>query len=139
MACSAQSRNCDTREFRTAEPAGTPAPKAHTVRDLRTPPPNRSRFSRLLIPRFIANQSSSRSRGSGTLYWFSKNGRQIPLICSQKTDLLVITDWNMPDRGGLELCKHIPGDFPDCCCHLILLTGNSNKELETMMILLLTL
>jgi DNA-binding NarL/FixJ family response regulator len=34
----------------------------------------------------------------------------------------------MPDMGGLELRKHIRCDFPDCYCHLILLTSNSEKE-----------
>jgi two-component system cell cycle response regulator len=41
---------------------------------------------------------------------------------------VVITDWNMPDMEGLELCKRIRNDFPDCYRHLILLTSNSNKE-----------
>jgi sigma-B regulation protein RsbU (phosphoserine phosphatase) len=30
--------------------------------------------------------------------------------------------------GRLEVCKRIRRDFPDCCCDLILLTSNSEKE-----------
>lgn len=34
----------------------------------------------------------------------------------------------MPDIGGLELCRRVRQDFPDCYCHLIVLTSNSEKE-----------
>jgi two-component system, cell cycle response regulator len=59
---------------------------------------------------------------------FAKNGREALDLFAKHQPALVITDWNMPDMGGLELCKNIRRDFPDCYCHLILLTGNSEKE-----------
>jgi diguanylate cyclase (GGDEF)-like protein len=59
---------------------------------------------------------------------FAKNGREALDLFSKHQPAVIITDWNMPDIGGLELCRRIRQDFPDCYCHLILLTSNSNKE-----------
>jgi two-component system, cell cycle response regulator len=59
---------------------------------------------------------------------FGKNGREALDLFAKHQPAVVITDWNMPDMGGLELCQHIRRDFPNCYCHLILLTSNSEKE-----------
>ena len=77
------------------------------------------------IYRKLVEQSLSRERYA---VLFSKNGREALDLFAKYQPAVVITDWNMPDMGGLELCKRIRSDFPDCYCHLILLTSNSNKE-----------
>ena len=41
---------------------------------------------------------------------------------------VVITDWDMPDIGGLELCRRIRCDFQGFYSHLILLTSNTDKR-----------
>ena len=89
----------------------------------RTPPPNRSRLSRSMTPRFIANQSSRRFPREYAVL-FSKNGREALDLFYKRRPAAVLPAWNMPDRGGLESCKRIRSDFPDGYCHLILLTGN---------------
>jgi len=77
------------------------------------------------IYRKLVEQSLSAERYAVV---FAKNGREALDLFVKYQPALVITDWNMPDMGGLELCKNIRRDFPDCYCHLILLTGNSEKE-----------
>src|ERR1035438_5608500 len=77
------------------------------------------------IYRKLVEQSLSAERYA---VLFAKNGREALGLFVEHQPALVITDWNMPDMGGLELCKSIRRDFPDCYCHLILLTGNSEKE-----------
>jgi diguanylate cyclase (GGDEF)-like protein len=59
---------------------------------------------------------------------FAKNGREALDLFARHQPVVVITDWSMPDIGGLELCRRIHQDFPDCYCHLILLTSNTDKE-----------
>jgi two-component system cell cycle response regulator len=59
---------------------------------------------------------------------FAKNGHDALDLFAKHQPSVVITDWDMPRIGGLEVCKRIRRDFPDCCCHLILLTSNSEKE-----------
>jgi len=77
------------------------------------------------IYRKLVDQSLSRERYA---VLFAKNGREALDLFAKHQPTVVITDWNMPDMEGLKLCKHIRSDFPDCYCHLILLTSNSNKE-----------
>ncbi len=77
------------------------------------------------IYRKLVEQSLSAERYAAL---FAKNGREALDLFAKNQPAVVITDWNMPDMGGLELCKHIRRDFPDCYCHLILLTSNSEKE-----------
>jgi two-component system cell cycle response regulator len=64
----------------------------------------------------------------GCAILFATNGREALDLFAKHQPTLVITDWNMPDMEGLELCKRIRRDFPDCYCYLILLTSNSGKE-----------
>ena len=77
------------------------------------------------IYRKLVEQSLS---GERYAVLFAKNGREALDLFAKDQPAVVITDWNMPDIGGLELCKQIRRDFPDCYCHLILLTSNSEKE-----------
>ena len=66
--------------------------------------------------------------GAGYNVLFAKNGRQALDLFAQHRPAVVITDWSMPDIGGLELCRCIRRDFQDFHSHLILLTGNTDKE-----------
>jgi diguanylate cyclase (GGDEF)-like protein len=59
---------------------------------------------------------------------FAKNGREALELYAQHAPALVITDWTMPDIGGLELCKKIRQDFQQHFAHIILLTSNTDKE-----------
>ena len=59
---------------------------------------------------------------------FAKNGREALDLFAKHQPAVVISDWGMPDIGGLELCRRIRRDFRDFHSHLILLTGNSDKE-----------
>jgi CheY-like chemotaxis protein len=69
------------------------------------------------IYRKLVEQSLS---GERYAVLFAKNGREALDLFAKHQPAVVITDWNMPDMGGLELRKHIRCDFPDCYCHLIL-------------------
>jgi two-component system, cell cycle response regulator len=59
---------------------------------------------------------------------FAKNGREALTLFAEHQPAVVITDWNMPDMEGLDLCRHIRRDAPDFHSHLILLSGNADKE-----------
>jgi len=59
---------------------------------------------------------------------FAKNGREALDLYAKHAPALVITDWTMPDIGGLELCKKIRQDFQQHFAHIILLTSNTDKE-----------
>ncbi|MFY9792950.1 MAG: diguanylate cyclase [Candidatus Sulfotelmatobacter sp.] len=58
---------------------------------------------------------------------FAKNGRAALDLFAEHRPAVVITDWDMPDIGGLELCRRIRRDFQEFHSHLILLTGNTDK------------
>jgi len=59
---------------------------------------------------------------------FAKDGREALDLFVEHRPAVVITDWSMPDIGGLELCRRIRQDFQQCPSHLILLTSNTDKE-----------
>jgi two-component system, cell cycle response regulator len=59
---------------------------------------------------------------------FAKNGREALDLFAKHQPAVVITDWSMPEIGGLELCRRIRQDFLDFHSHIILLTSNSDKE-----------
>jgi diguanylate cyclase (GGDEF)-like protein len=59
---------------------------------------------------------------------FATNGREALDLFAEHQPAVVITDWSMPDIGGLELCRRIRRDFQGFHSHLILLTSDSNKE-----------
>ena len=43
---------------------------------------------------------------------FAKNGSQAIELFSANRPALLITDWEMPDITGIELCERIRRDFP---------------------------
>ena len=59
---------------------------------------------------------------------FANNGREALALFAEHDPAVVITDWDMPDIGGLELCKRIRREFQGSYSHLILLSGNTDKE-----------
>src|SRR5580704_10020243 len=59
---------------------------------------------------------------------FAKDGREALDLFAEHRPAVVITDWSMPDIGGLELCRRIRQDFQDFHSHIILLTSNTEKE-----------
>jgi diguanylate cyclase (GGDEF)-like protein len=77
------------------------------------------------IYRKLVEQSLS---GERYAVLFAKNGREALDLFARHQPAVVITDWSMPDIGGLELCRRIRQDFLDFHSHIILLTSNSDKE-----------
>jgi len=59
---------------------------------------------------------------------FAKGGREALGLFAEHQPAVVITDWDMPDIGGLELCRRIRREFQGFYSHLILLSSNINKE-----------
>jgi diguanylate cyclase (GGDEF)-like protein len=59
---------------------------------------------------------------------FAKDGREALSLFAEHQPAVVITDWDMPDIGGLELCKRIRRDFQSFYSHLILLSANTDKQ-----------
>src|SRR5438270_2887445 len=59
---------------------------------------------------------------------FAKDGRQASELLTQHRPALVITDWEMPDLTGIELCGLIRGEQRSSYTYIILLTGNANKD-----------
>jgi two-component system, cell cycle response regulator len=59
---------------------------------------------------------------------FAKTGSQALEIFEHGHPDLVITDWNMPDRTGIELCQRIRASGPEPYTYVILLTGKAEKE-----------
>jgi diguanylate cyclase (GGDEF)-like protein len=58
---------------------------------------------------------------------FAKNGREASVLLAEHHPALVITDWEMPDITGIELCGQIrsgQGSY----IYIILLTSNTNKD-----------
>jgi two-component system, cell cycle response regulator len=76
------------------------------------------------IYRKLVEQSLSGERYS---VLFAKNGRTALEMFAEHQPAVVITDWEMPDIGGLELCRRIRSDFQGLHSHLILLTANTDK------------
>ncbi|HEX3106827.1 MAG TPA: diguanylate cyclase [Terriglobales bacterium] len=59
---------------------------------------------------------------------FARNGRQASELLVEHSPALVITDWEMPDLTGIELCGLIRGEQRISYTYIILLTGNANKN-----------
>jgi diguanylate cyclase (GGDEF)-like protein len=59
---------------------------------------------------------------------FAKSGNQAIEIFEHGHPDLVITDWNMPDLTGIELCQKIRASESTSYTYVILLTGKAEKE-----------
>src|SRR3984957_15881568 len=59
---------------------------------------------------------------------FAENGEEALNLFSSHSPSIVITDWNMPDLSGLELCKRIRAQANFPYTYIIVLTSNSEKE-----------
>ena len=58
---------------------------------------------------------------------FASNGREAFEMLVEHQPRLVVTDWEMPDTSGIELCRKIREE-PDCYTYIILLTSNTDKD-----------
>ncbi len=58
----------------------------------------------------------------------ANNGRQAVDLFAKYHPQLVITDWEMPDITGIELCERIRRDFPTSYTYLIILTGMTDTD-----------
>jgi two-component system, cell cycle response regulator len=58
----------------------------------------------------------------------AKDGREAMELFAQHLPPLVITDWQMPDLSGIELCQKIRAEYQNAYTYLILLTGMSEKD-----------
>lgn len=59
---------------------------------------------------------------------FAKTGMEALQLFAESPCDLVITDWELPDISGLELCRRFRSDFTNAYTYLVLLTGNSDKK-----------
>jgi len=59
---------------------------------------------------------------------FAKTGSEALQLFAENPCDLVITDWELPDLSGIELCRRLRSDFTNAYTYLVLLTGNSGKK-----------
>jgi|SRR5579859_489861 len=59
---------------------------------------------------------------------FAKSGHEAMDIFAEHRPSLVITDWNMPDFSGIELCANIRQRFQESYTYIIILTGMTEKS-----------
>jgi diguanylate cyclase (GGDEF)-like protein len=57
----------------------------------------------------------------------AKDGREALALVAENRPEVLLTDWEMPDISGVELCRRIHSD-QDWYTHAILLTSNDQKE-----------
>ena len=77
------------------------------------------------VSRKLVEQTLSESR---YCLVFAKSGRETIELLAEHHPALVIVDWIMPDRTGLEICQHIRARTETSYTYIILLTGKSEKE-----------
>ena len=58
--------------------------------------------------------------------FFAENGREATHLIATHRPLILLTDWEMPDVNGLELCKQIRQS--SSYTYVILLTSNATKD-----------
>jgi diguanylate cyclase (GGDEF)-like protein len=63
---------------------------------------------------------------------FAASGEEALELFAEHRPAMVITDWNMPDLSGIDLCRRIRTEFQDSLdtmyTYLIILTSNVEKE-----------
>jgi two-component system, cell cycle response regulator len=59
---------------------------------------------------------------------YAKDGREALESITKRVPDLVITDWELPDITGPELCRKIRSEFAVAYTYLLLLTSNSDKK-----------
>jgi two-component system, cell cycle response regulator len=59
---------------------------------------------------------------------FAKSGHEAIDLFAQHEPSLVITDWQMPDLTGIELCEHIRNHPKKSYTYVIILTGMTEKH-----------
>ncbi|MGB2589474.1 MAG: diguanylate cyclase [Candidatus Acidiferrum sp.] len=59
---------------------------------------------------------------------FAKDGREALDLIKRRMPDLVITDWELPDTSGPELCRNIRTEFASTYTYLLLLTSNTDKK-----------
>jgi two-component system, cell cycle response regulator len=59
---------------------------------------------------------------------FANTGQSAIELCRQHRPALVITDWNMPDLSGIEVCRQIRASAKDSYTYVIIVTSASEKE-----------
>jgi two-component system, cell cycle response regulator len=62
----------------------------------------------------------------GYMIYFAHDGREAVNAVADHQPSLVITDWEMPDTTGIELCRKVR-DNQDSYIYIILLTSNTEK------------
>jgi len=72
-----------------------------------------------------------RQKNEGWEVSFCSNALDALEILKKKGHAVIVTDWNMPEMDGLELCRHVR-ELEDKTalenCYIILLTGNLGVE-----------
>jgi diguanylate cyclase (GGDEF)-like protein len=91
--------------------------------------PSSQQFTVLAVDDSVIYRKLVEQSLSGDRYrvLFAKNGREALDLFAEHQPAVVITDWDMPGIGGLELCRRIRRDFQGFHSHLILLTANTDK------------
>ena len=59
---------------------------------------------------------------------FAKTGQEAVELFSQHAPALVIVDWMMPDRTGIEICQHIRSRSQGSYTYIIILTAKAEKD-----------
>src|SRR5580658_3659006 len=59
---------------------------------------------------------------------FAKTGQNAIELFNQHRPALVITDWNMPDLTGIEVCRQIRASAKDSYTYVIIVTSAPEKE-----------
>jgi diguanylate cyclase (GGDEF)-like protein len=66
--------------------------------------------------------------GSPHQLLFAKTGQETIELFAHHNPPIVIVDWVMPDRTGIEICHHIRASAQSSYTYIIILTGKSEKE-----------
>lgn len=59
---------------------------------------------------------------------FAKDGREAIELIKRRMPDLVITDWELPDTSGPDLCRKIRAEFASTYTYILLLTSNADKK-----------